>query len=36
MKFKFHLFIQKHQNQTYTVMPIPFYDLATFGPNMDE
>ena len=36
MKFKFHLYVQKHQNQTYTVTPIPFYDLSTFGPNIDD
>ncbi|MBI5958169.1 MAG: AAA family ATPase [Chloroflexi bacterium] len=36
MKFKFHLYVQKHQNQTYTVTPIPFYDLATFGPVLEE
>ncbi|MBN1965234.1 MAG: ATP-dependent Clp protease ATP-binding subunit, partial [Anaerolineae bacterium] len=36
MKFKFHLYVQKHHNQTYTVMPVPFYDLATFGSNLEE
>lgn len=36
MKFKFHLFIQKHQNQTYTVTPLPFYDLAMFGSTLED
>ncbi len=36
MKFKFHLYVQKHQNQTYTVTPIPFYDMTGFGPNLEE
>ena len=36
MKFKFHLYVQKHQNQTYTVTPAPFYDLSTYGPNLEE
>ena len=36
MKFKFHLYVQKHPNQTYTVAPIPFYDLSTYGPNLEE
>jgi ATP-dependent Clp protease ATP-binding subunit ClpA len=36
MKFKFHLYVQKHQNQTYTVTPVPFYDLSTYGPNLEE
>ncbi len=36
MKFKFHLYIQKHPNQTYTVTPVPFYDLSTYGANLDD
>jgi len=36
MKFKFHLFVQKHQNRTYTVTVIPFYDLTAFGVNLDD
>ncbi|NLX10114.1 MAG: AAA domain-containing protein [Chloroflexi bacterium] len=36
MKFKFHLFVQKHQNQTYTATPLPFYDLTSYGPNLDD
>src|SRR5512145_1350078 len=36
MKFKFHLYIQKHANQTYTVTPIPFYDLTAYGASLDE
>jgi ATP-dependent Clp protease ATP-binding subunit ClpC len=36
MKFKFHLFVQKHQNRTYTVTVLPFSDLTSFGLNFDE
>ena len=36
MDFKFHLYVQKHPNQTYTVVPVPFYDLSTYGPNLEE
>lgn len=36
MKFKFHLFVQKHQNRTYTVTVLPFNDLTSFGINLDE
>jgi hypothetical protein len=36
MDFKFHLYVQKHENQTYTVTPVPFYDLTTYGPNFEE
>jgi len=36
MDFKFHLYIRKHANNTYTVTPIPFYDLTVFGPNIEE
>ncbi|MBX3063001.1 MAG: AAA family ATPase [Anaerolineae bacterium] len=36
MKFKFHLFVQKHQNRTYTVTVLPFGDLTSFGINFDE
>lgn len=36
MQFKFHLYVQKHKNHTYTVTPIPFYDLTQFGPNLHE
>ncbi len=36
MQFKFYLYVQKHNNRTYTVVPLPFYDMATFGINLDE
>jgi ATP-dependent Clp protease ATP-binding subunit ClpA/protein subunit release factor A len=36
MNFKFHLYAQKHHNQTVTVTPIPFYDLTAYGPTMEE
>jgi ATP-dependent Clp protease ATP-binding subunit ClpC len=36
MKFKFHLFVQKHQNRTYTVTVMPFWDLTAYGINLDE
>ncbi|MBX3085580.1 MAG: AAA family ATPase [Anaerolineae bacterium] len=36
MKFKFHLFVQKHQNRTYTVTVLPFGDMTSFGINFDE
>lgn len=36
MKFKFHLFVQKHANQTFTVTVLPFYDLTSYGANLSE
>jgi len=36
MKFKFHLYVQKHFNRTYTVTPLPFFDLTAFGSNLEE
>lgn len=36
MKFKFHLYVQKHQSQTYTAIPAPFYDLSAYGPTLEE
>ncbi len=36
MFFKFHLYVQKHHNRAYTVIPLPFYDLAAYGINLDE
>ena len=36
MKFKFHLYVQKHYNRTYTVTPLPFYDLTAYGNNLEE
>ncbi len=36
MQFKFHLYVQKHHNRTYTVVPLPFYDMAVYGINLDE
>ncbi|HEX3050503.1 MAG TPA: AAA family ATPase [Aggregatilineaceae bacterium] len=36
MDFKFHLYVQKHQNQTHTVTVVPYYDLTAYGPNLDE
>lgn len=36
MKFKFHLFVQKHPNRTYTVTVLPFTDITSYGLNLDE
>ena len=36
MEFTFHLFVQKHANRTYTVTPLPFFDLTAYGINLDE
>ncbi len=36
MQFKFHLYVQRHHNRTYTVTPIPFFDMTTYGINLDE
>lgn len=36
MKFKFHLYVQKHRNRTYTVTVLPFYDVNSFGVNLTE
>lgn len=36
MKFQFHLYVQKHFNRTYTVTPLPFYDLTAYGNNLEE
>ncbi|CAG0974418.1 ATP-dependent Clp protease ATP-binding subunit ClpC [Anaerolineae bacterium] len=36
MKFTFHLFVQKHDNRTYTVSALPFTDITGFGINLDE
>lgn len=36
MKFKFHLYVQKHKNRTYTVTVLPFYDITAYGINMTE
>ncbi|MBL1134189.1 MAG: AAA domain-containing protein [Chloroflexi bacterium] len=36
MKFKFHLYVQKHRNRTYTVTVLPFYDISSYGINMTE
>ncbi|NJL92795.1 MAG: AAA domain-containing protein [Anaerolineae bacterium] len=36
MEFKFHLYIQRHYNRTYTVTPLPFFDLTAYGSNLDE
>jgi|GEM_PF-1678329 len=36
MQFKIHLYVQKHLNRTYTVTPLPFYDLTVFGNNYEE
>jgi hypothetical protein len=36
MDFKFHLYVQRHHNRTYTVTPLPFYDLTVYGNNLDE
>ncbi|HRE46808.1 MAG TPA: AAA family ATPase [Aggregatilineales bacterium] len=36
MKFTFHLFVQRHENRTYTVMALPFTDITAFGIALDE
>lgn len=36
MQFKFHLYVQKHFNRTYTVTPLPFYDMTVYGNNLEE
>lgn len=36
MLFKFHLYVQKHFNRTYTVIALPFYDLTVYGSNLEE
>ena len=36
MEFTFHLFVQKHANRTYTVTPLPFFDLTAYGINLNE
>lgn len=36
MKFQFHLYVQKHFNRTYTVTPLPFYDMTAYGNNFEE
>lgn len=36
MKFKFHLYVQKHKNRTYTVTVLPFYDITAYGINLNE
>jgi ATP-dependent Clp protease ATP-binding subunit ClpC len=36
MNFKFHLFVQKHHNDTYTAMVVPLYDLTAYGPTLEE
>lgn len=36
MKFTFQLYVQKHRNHTYTAIPVPFWDISAFGPNLDE
>lgn len=36
MKFKFHLYVQKHRNRTYTATVLPFYDLSSYGVNLTE
>ncbi len=36
MKFKFHLYVQKHRNRTYTVTILPFYDISSYGINLAE
>jgi hypothetical protein len=36
MEFTFHLFVQKHANRTYTVTPLPFFDLTVYGINLDD
>ncbi|MBN2306020.1 MAG: ATP-dependent Clp protease ATP-binding subunit, partial [Anaerolineae bacterium] len=36
MKFKFHLYVQKHTNHTYTAIPLPYWDLSAYGPNLEE
>ncbi|MBN1966001.1 MAG: AAA family ATPase [Anaerolineae bacterium] len=36
MEFKFHLYVQRHHNRTYTVVPLPFYDMTVYGINLEE
>jgi ATP-dependent Clp protease ATP-binding subunit ClpC len=36
MEFKFHLYVQKHRNRTYTVTVLPFYDISDYGTNLSE
>lgn len=36
MKFKFHLYVQKHSNRTYTATVLPFYDINSYGINLEE
>lgn len=36
MKFKFHLYVQKHKNRTYTITVLPFYDITSYGINLNE
>lgn len=36
MKFKFHLYVQKHKNRTYTVTVLPFYDITGYGIHLNE
>lgn len=36
MKFKFHLYVQKHNNRTYTATVLPFYDINGYGTNLAE
>lgn len=36
MKFKFHLYVQKHNNRTYTATVLPFYDINSYGVNLPE
>ncbi len=36
MKFKLHLFVQKHHNGMYTVRVLPFNDVTGYGPNLEE
>lgn len=36
MLFKFHLYVQKHFNRTYTVTPLPFFELTGYGNNLEE
>lgn len=36
MEFKFHLYVQRHFNRTYTVTPLPFFDLTAYGNNLEE
>ncbi|MCD4684368.1 MAG: hypothetical protein K8S97_00340, partial [Anaerolineae bacterium] len=36
MKFKFHIFVRKQKNGTYTVVPVSFWNLSAYGPNLIE